>query len=421
MQSNVRFSVYHHKFVLENKYLISRQFIVAKQNGLIVAFTEWHKYVLAYKHGLKKITDDGNNRFSFIVPFLNYVFFEKYNIKSLVDIETAMIKEYFCFYANGRLINDDVGIIPREKTTIEKCFRSILDFLEAVCEEYPQEVKYKINDLYTTKEKKTKSGKTKKIKVYNFDIAYLEKHHNVSYRIKDIPNSVMLKLISIVESQYPEILMVVILGAFAGLRTGDALSLNQDSIRFSFLGNQVHTCTIDLSYERPLRSDLKNDGRIKKEGKRVVAPIFVPYIYKYYKKYISNIDGKQVEKGYKPLTINSRGKAMLKKTYFNIFQKAAQQLKHLLITSDDPKKVWYGQLLTEHKITPHILRHYFSVQLVLNNYSNVEIMKYRGDKSLESVNVYIQNKGELMKKYSIIKDEIYNNIPIFGGEEHNND
>ncbi len=68
----------------------------------------------------------------------------------------------------------------------------------------------------------------------------------------------------------------------------------------------------------------------------------------------------------------------------------------------------YGRILTEHNISPHIFRHWFTVQLVLSGIDNIgTLMYYRGDKSPQSSLTYLQSKGDLEKQYKRVNDEMF--------------
>ena len=93
--------------------------------------------------------------------------------------------------------------------------------------------------------------------------------------------------------------------------------------------------------------------------------------------------------------INLNGKAMTYDDYRYRFQKIVKMMIPKLLQSEDDKLVAYG-LLLDHNISPHIMRHLFSVDLVLHGYDKPQIMKYRGDKSPESALTYMQDKQELI-------------------------
>ena len=75
----------------------------------------------------------------------------------------------------------------------------------------------------------------------------------------------------------------------------------------------------------------------------------------------------------------------------------------ILLASNDPELVLYGQTLMEHNLSPHVFRHWYTVQLVLSGVNNPGVlMAYRGDTSPESALTYINSKGELEKQYGRI-------------------
>lgn len=78
------------------------------------------------------------------------------------------------------------------------------------------------------------------------------------------------------------------------------------------------------------------------------------------------------------------------------FQKIVHLTIPKLLQSKDNQLVAYGLLLQDHKIAPHIMRHLFTVDLVLQGYDLAQIKKYRGDSSEESAWVYLQDKQELI-------------------------
>jgi len=55
-------------------------------------------------------------------------------------------------------------------------------------------------------------------------------------------------------------------------------------------------------------------------------------------------------------------------------------------------------LLYENRLGLHALRHWFSVQLVLNGEDIGQIQYWRGDKTPESAFLYLQNKGDLVRE-----------------------
>ena len=86
MKSELHFSVYEHKLVLANKQLITRKFIVLR-DGPIIQFTDFHRYLLS-KNPIQNLASDGGTKFDYIVPFLNYIYFDKH-IKNLDHLKSS--------------------------------------------------------------------------------------------------------------------------------------------------------------------------------------------------------------------------------------------------------------------------------------------------------------------------------------------
>ena len=90
------------------------------------------------------------------------------------------------------------------------------------------------------------------------------------------------------------------------------------------------------------------------------------------------------------------------------FRKAVNDCIPIMLEDEDPQVVNYGHLLQENRISPHILRHWFSVKLTLYGEDVAGLMNWRGDKSPESALTYLMDKSELEKQYEIVSDEVFN-------------
>lgn len=66
MKKTERFSTYKHNFVYGNNLLITRQFIVLRHSDGTLTFTNFHKYAKNPNRKVKKFSENGNNRFTFI-------------------------------------------------------------------------------------------------------------------------------------------------------------------------------------------------------------------------------------------------------------------------------------------------------------------------------------------------------------------
>jgi len=218
-----------------------------------------------------------------------------------------------------------------------------------------------------------------------------------------------------IATHHPELLMLVSLSAFAGLRPAEACNVRREDsalgpgMFFHVEGGEVRKVQIDIRNELCLRSDLKPTGRIKKERLQTVPLMFTEVFVANYHNYLAGIQGNEYESDYGALTVNKQGRAM---TYDSYYQKFRGIIKNEMIpvylASDDPETVIYGRLLLENNLSPHVFRHWYTVQLVLAGIENVaELMEARGDSSPESSLVYLQNKGELDKQYQKVNSKMF--------------
>ena len=375
---NPRFIVYSHNLVIGNDQLITRKFIVLKDNAGL-HFTDFHRYVLPVK--VRNISDDGNNRFDFVTKFLNYIYFYK-NIPCLTEVRAADVEEYLNRYGRGEL--------PDKK-----------------------------EDLYKYVPVRDKTGRTHNKKMPAFDILYVNKPKEI---LRDIPNEAFHMLFDHISTHHTELLGLVSLSAFAGLRPSEACNVRRvDSplgpgIVFHKYENTVEKVVIDLRREVCLRSDLKPTGKIKKERRAVVPYIFTDAFVSSYNRYMKYMDGKKYEAEYGAFSVNRQGRAITYDSYYQKFTKIIRdEMIPLYRDSDNPETALYGQMLMEHSISPHIFRHWYTVQLVLSGVSEVgELMSARGDTSPESCLTYLQNKGELMKKYQKVNNRMFDYLMWYG-------
>lgn len=419
MQDNIRFSVYNHRLVLKDNQLISRKFIVMKDPDGTITFTDFHRYIKSGKNNIRNISDDGNNRYDFIVKLLNYAFFER-GIKCLDDLEIAIIKDFLNAYGTGDLPGDKKG---RIKSTVEKCVTTILDFLEEMIKERKGNCRIKAENLYKYVPYRNHYGQTVKKKVPVFDVVYVKKCKAI---FRDIPNDAFNLLFEHIAVFHKEIFALVFMSAFAGLRPSEACNVRREDsalgagILFEIVDGEVMKVQIDLRKELCLRSDLLSTGNIKKERMLKVPFLFTDVFVDSYNKYMTCIEGKKYEKDYGPLSINKQGNAM---TYDSYYQKFVyiikQEMIPIYLASGDPEIVLYGRILMENNLSPHVFRHWYTVQLVLSGVDNVaELMEARGDSSPESSLTYLQNKGDLEKKYRKISNEMFDYFSWKSNKQH---
>lgn len=409
IKSNIRFYVYEHTLVIMNNLLISRKFIVLRDmQKHIVAWTDFHKYIRSGKNKVAhNISDDGNKRSSYITMFLNYIFFDKFSIDKLNDITIDMVISFLNDYGKGTRPGDNKS---RSETTVNVCIRTIIDFIECIYDVNKKAYSFIPSDLYKIVEVRNKRGNLIKQKIPKFIVHYIPNEHQI---FRDIPESVFSILLDHIMTKHKDILMLVALSAFAGLRPSESCNVRRNDsvlgagIRFEIIDGEITDIIIDLKMEVNLRSDLVKVGGIKKERVQRVYPAFIKAFYECYLTYIEYIEGKKYEVDYGALTVNKQGKAITYSNYYGKFKKVIDEIIPILLRSDQAEVINYGHLLQEHNISPHIFRHWFSVQLTLIGEDVSGLMFWRGDRSPESALTYLQEKSDLERQYHKVNNEMF--------------
>ncbi|MBM9833664.1 site-specific integrase, partial [Enterococcus faecalis] len=96
----------------------------------------------------------------------------------------------------------------------------------------------------------------------NFEI-YVDDSNTEQVIFRDMPNSAFEMLFAHIAKQHTDLLMVVALGAFVGLRPSEACNVRREDsplgpgIIFHQAEGETFKVEIDLRKEIPLRSDLK--------------------------------------------------------------------------------------------------------------------------------------------------------------------
>ena len=273
--------------------------------------------------------------------------------------------------------------------------------------------KIKSADLYRYITVRDKYGKAIKKMIPQFDVKYIPSSKEPIFR--DIPNKAFTLLFDHIAINHTELLGLVMHQAFAGLRPSEACNVRRiDSplgagIRIREVNGKLCGVSIDLRDELNLRSDLLSVGNIKKERIAKVPDIFLSAYKDAYEIYMAYMENKPYEADYGAFSVNGQGRAITYDSYYNKFREIIkEEMIPIYLNSNDDELVLYGQTLMEHSLSPHVFRHWFTVQLVLSGINEPGIlMAFRGDTSPESALTYISNKGELEKQFSKITNETF--------------
>ncbi len=410
-ERKLQYGVYEVQGVLDSGQAFTRSFIVLRNGyGLIVKFTRLEEYVKFYNHKTyKPIGADPGPKLYYITRMLNYLLIEQggdLGIRHIFQVTKEMLEQFF--YAYALEIKQDGR--HKGKASIEVCISTVTGFMANLSWKFGGFMKLQRGDLYQEKLIYDKRGNQKKIRVPDFQVVGIQE---VTSIFRDIPTKVFEVMIPLAFRYAPGIAFAMCLQAFAGLRPGEVCNVRQvnsplgPGLIITEIAGRVVKVEIDLTREMTLRSDGVKVGDIKKERKQCVYPAFIDAFMKSYELHKAHIDSKKKESDFLPMFINSRGMAMTYKNYKEAFDSFIEEhLRPELLKCDDPELRLYGQLLYENKLSPHALRHWFTVQLVLRGEDIGNLQFWRGDKSPQSSFTYLQNKGDLNKELEAANNKL---------------
>lgn len=409
----MRFGTWNHiREIKQTGEVFIKEMIVLKQGRDFYAFTDFNKYITGNnKKKSHKVNERLTKKITMVVKFLNYLYFDQYHIQKLENIELSMIQKFLTDYGLCNLPSDD-EFTHRSQNTVDLCIGYIIDFVENLINDKNLNMKLKVDDLYKEKEVFSKrSKKYIKIKVPVFEANYIDRYAPKIFR--DIPTDAFAIIMNQIYLYHPRILMLAACSAFAGLRPSESCNVRREDsllgpgIRIETIDGKVSDITLDLRYEFSLRSDNVPVGGIKKHREQRVYYDLMANWLACYKRYNEFNEGRKYEKETGPLSTNDQGKAIIYRSYYNEFRVAVKECIPTMLASDNPEVVLYGTYLSTHHISPHILRHWFSVYLVLNGAELNELMYWRGDKCIESSQVYLDNKSDIIKQHNVVAEKAF--------------
>lgn len=414
----MRFGTYNHlRTIKQTGEITVKEMVVLKEGRKIIAFTDFNKYIsTSEKKKSHKINERLTFRTHIIVKLLNYVYFDKYSIEKFEDIELDMVKNFIKEYGLCNLPGDN-DLTHRGKETVNLCIEYVISFFIRVLSDKNLNMKFKEDDLYkTVKVFSKRSKKYIDTKVPVFDVYYTDSHKQKIFR--DIPTDAFAIIMNRIYSHHPRILMLAASSAFAGCRPGESCNIRRED---SLLGPgimidyvvsdgelKVDSVKLDLRYEFPLRDDNVSVGAIKKHRIQTVYHGLLDCWLLCYERYKEFNKYRKYDENYGPLTVNDQGKAMTYQTYFDEFRQVIKECIPILCADTNPNVVRYGMYLSTNHISPHILRHWFSVHLVLDGAELNDLMFWRGDSSIESSQPYIENKSDILNEHNLVAEKAFN-------------
>lgn len=395
----IRFGLYGYPMIsTKEKIMQNIWFIVVKDRDTDVIL-DISPYTKVLRISSKSIdtrepsTIEADGRF--LCLFLNYVFIDNYDRFGIDDLKDITIEHGNFFlkaYSDGKIGGEKKRILTLKRNVqrLAKLYSKIKDI-------YKKEAKH----IYKYKWKEfTDKGGIRYISHFNID---REKDNEEDLIFRDMPQDIFNVFITLSQIYYPELTFAIALQAYAGLRPGEVCNVRQamdprggGGVFYQMHGNKLRYFRINLNAKYPMRADLKDVGSIKKERLQDVYTPYLNQVSELYKKHMQILSQYEFEDGYYPMFVNKDGVAITVKSYREKLQRLANiYLKDELLKSDNANFKFYGKLLLTHTLSPHFLRHFFTVRLVLDNLAPHKIADFRGDKSLSTALIYCRYKEEL--------------------------
>ncbi|QOX63885.1 hypothetical protein FRZ06_11345 [Anoxybacterium hadale] len=421
--SDLKFSPYHYAWAEENGARHDTFLICLKFQDQIIKMTTFDKYVKPTNDSeyLYGNTEDDIRR---VCNFLTYSLLThhgRYKADKVTDIPFQAAIDYLKGYSKSKTSSGQY--IGRQ--SVEKERNAICHFMKNLKEKrgdynehfYVRKVLLESKSSNAFKRK----GRSRTAWEYEIPAVYMGKGNKDLLR--DIPQKAIPIILRAVKREEPELFLGVVLELCSGIRTGEVVntrranSIYPGGIRYVKENGVFTSFEIDLTKEYILRSDGKYAGSIKIERRQNVYPIFLEIVQAAYEGHLKLINEKYLEPE-APLFVNKSintktGKKMAisEQSYCKRIKRIMKEvvLPELLISDELELKV-FGMMLNEKNWGLHAFRHWFTVQLVLNEEDLNGIAFWRGDSSLESSFEYLQNKGEIMRLYAKASEVVGNEI-----------
>lgn len=393
-----KFGLHKQAMISEEGELIETWFIALKDRKTNVTL-ELTPYTKLLRYSTKSIdsrqSETIRSRGVFLCMFLNYILIDNYERFQLDDIKNVAIEHGNSFlraYAYG-----EIGRKEKTINTVEIAIDKLTQVYIAIKAVYKKEA----NFIYK-KNFYEKDARGKQRIIIPFKIEGKSNLVNDFEIFRDMPECIFWKFLDLSKVYYPELTFAIALQAFAGLRPGEVCNVRQaispvgESIKYQRVGTKLRNFEINLQHKYKMRNDMVDVGSIKVKRKQKVYPKYLPLIDELYKRHLEILQTYELEDGCYPMFVGCNGKAITVKSYREKIQRLINKyLRNELLKSDDNILRHYGEILTQKTLSPHFLRHFFTVRLVLDDLQAPLIAYWRGDRSLDTALHYCRNKEEL--------------------------
>ncbi|MET0018268.1 hypothetical protein [Oscillibacter sp.] len=422
---NCAFKPYPFAWINETGKRYEISLVVLTKEDQIVKMTTLHNYIGDKKRTklkYKQNSDDVRR----ICNFLNYVLFDNhwlYNTSNIADIPFSAVKSYISDYSS---IRTRFGYYPSAQS-VEKERNAVCLFMANISQ-YRKDKKQhyyakQIQGYSLQNNSVIPVSKWHENFIWNYEIQaeYVENTKNKI--IRDIPQDAIHVILKWIRLKAPDLYFAVILQLCAGLREGEVVNIRRATscyyggIQYTKENGQLTSFQVDLTSEYQLRSDGKAVGNIKRHRRQCVYPPLLLIVQKAYENHLKIVDDSSLETE-KPMFANTytdktihKKLALQKQSYCNRIERIVEKyVIPELLKSNNIELHAFALSVNENGWGLHAFRHWYTVQLVLNGEDANSIAFFRGDSSTKTAFWYIQNKGELLKRYTKVNDQISNEL-----------
>lgn len=413
------FKPYRYNFIDEygEQYILC--LIALWYKGNILKMTDYHQFV-GDKTKRQRVYKQNMDEVRRVCNFLNYVFFEKYYLyraETLAEIPFEAAQAYLLEYSSKHTRFDEypsAQSVAKERAAICMFMFNTCKFRDDKEHYYARKIqsgKSSDKDVLGKRHKKSFAWE------YEIPVRYMgEYEYNL---VRDVPGEAILVILKWVRLKAPDLYLEVLLQLCAGLREGEVVNVRRfDStypggIIYSKENGEFTSFEMDLRKNYLLRSDGKVVGSIKNPRKQQVYTPYLKVIQEAYEHHMKLMEFKEIEDE-KPLFVTERRNSNTGKHMAITESNYCKRIKNIvekyvvpeLLKSDNVELKVFAQSVNENSWGLHAFRHWFTVMLVLNNEDINSIAFWRGDESLNTAFIYLQNKGELMDRYTKVSEEI---------------
>ena len=366
--------------------------IVLKDDYGCIGYTDFDRYINRSKRRIKGNSNKTEFQAAkYVVQFLNYVL--KDLNKPLSEVTIGDLQAFLDWYCEGHGTGRYPGL-----EAVENCRDAVTAFVSNLSEKgkmkhIRKSDLYSTNQIFSKKAGKIVTRSVPKLDCRSFATVTLPK-------FTDLPGQSVFDLIEMASQYEPMLTLGICSEAWGGIRTGGIVNMRRPDASDPGIivergDGTIKAITIDIRRESLLTKNGKHTGSVKRPRIQQILPEYRKEYEKVLKRHITLLEK---VKNHNPnaLFLNTQGNAMSDESYRQRFAALVKNhfVPYMLNNKNDAYQIAARKIL-ERGMSPHALRHWFSAYLALHTDNPAVIAYWRGDKSNDSANLYLMNKGIL--------------------------